>query len=351
MVRNRATHEEIKGDDWQLEMLCNIGAAELLMPIGSVRDLECEPVKIDGLVRLRQRLQVSTEALSLRAVRLTRDSCCLLSFSRRQMSQGSAYYLDYAVPSMNWRSAVPPRWSVSLTEVVGECTAIGWTAKGHLTAIPGLGTMPVECVGIPPYPGEVYPRVLTLLNTPQEAESSKPQLRRLLGDATKPRGKGKRIVAQIVNDKAHTWGAGFALAVRKKWPHVQEDFKSWATGDKSHLALGSTRVSAVDADVSVMSMVAQHGYGPSPRPRVRYGALMSCLDKLAELSVQIDASVHMPRIGCGEAGGDWHIVQELINESLCRRGVQVTVYELPDDDRNRSSAKRAQLSIFGDEVF
>lgn len=34
-VRNRVTHRDMKGDDWQLETLCNIGAAELLMPVGS----------------------------------------------------------------------------------------------------------------------------------------------------------------------------------------------------------------------------------------------------------------------------------------------------------------------------
>ena len=34
-VRNRVTHRDMKGDEWQLEMLCNIGAAEMLMPVGS----------------------------------------------------------------------------------------------------------------------------------------------------------------------------------------------------------------------------------------------------------------------------------------------------------------------------
>jgi hypothetical protein len=35
----------------------------------------------------------------------------------------------------------------------------------------------------------------------------------------------------------------------------------------------------------------------------------------------------MPRIGCGLAGGDWSRIEPLIEEQLCARGVQVTVYD------------------------
>ena len=37
-TRNRATHQEMKDDDWQLESLCNIAAAEILMPFGMLQD-------------------------------------------------------------------------------------------------------------------------------------------------------------------------------------------------------------------------------------------------------------------------------------------------------------------------
>jgi hypothetical protein len=350
MIRNRATHEDMRGDDWQLELLCNVGAAELLMPIGSFNDLDAGSVNIDALLRLRQKLQVSTEALMLRVMRLTRESCCLLSFSRRQPDRSTEYHLDYAVPSMNWHESVPSDWS-GPPEVVGECTAIGWTAKGHLQGLPGLGSVPVECVGIPPYPGEVYPRVLTLVASPNAGTSVKPQVRRLLGDATEPRGDGKRVIAQIVNDKAPTWGAGFALAVRKKWPHVQEDFRAWAGAGRSRLSLGNSHLSRVDGNVSVFSMVAQHGYGLSSKPRIRYSALVAGLEELANVSREMCASVHMPKIGCGEAGGEWRIIEELITESLSRQGLQTAVYELPEDrDRDRDRNKQRQLSIFGEDT-
>lgn len=39
------------------------------------------------------------------------------------------------------------------------------------------------------------------------------------------------------------------------------------------------------------------------------------------------ATVHMPRIGCGLAGGKWSRVQPLTEEGLPDRGVRVTVYD------------------------
>jgi len=37
------------------------------------------------------------------------------------------------------------------------------------------------------------------------------------------------------------------------------------------------------------------------------------------------ATVHMPRIGCGLAGGEWSKVEEIINEVMA--DVQVFVYD------------------------
>lgn len=49
--------------DWQLEMLCNVAAAELLMPAQSLDDLRLTSLDLRELMARRKRLQVSTEAL------------------------------------------------------------------------------------------------------------------------------------------------------------------------------------------------------------------------------------------------------------------------------------------------
>ncbi|GAA2522382.1 hypothetical protein GCM10010423_14150 [Streptomyces levis] len=37
--------------------------------------------------------------------------------------------------------------------------------------------------------------------------------------------------------------------------------------------------------------------------------------------------MHMPRIGCGLAGGRWARVEPLVEERLVRQGIPVTVYD------------------------
>ncbi len=76
-------------------------------------------------------------------------------------------------------------------------------------------------------------------------------------------------------------------------------------------------------------MICQHGYGPSPTPRLRYAALKSCLEQLAVFARGESATIHMPRIGAGFGGGSWALIQQLIDEILCGQGLTVTVYELP----------------------
>jgi len=75
-------------------------------------------------------------------------------------------------------------------------------------------------------------------------------------------------------------------------------------------------------------MVGQKGIKRgSSGPPIRYDAVAACLEKVAEKAIELGASVHMPRIGCGLAGGEWSKVEPIIKEHLCGRGVTVTVYD------------------------
>ena len=81
-VRHRLTKQDMTGEDWELEMLCNIGAAEMLMPIGSFPSLKDEELTIKNLLRLRKQFEVSIEALLLRVVKLTETPCFVFSASK-----------------------------------------------------------------------------------------------------------------------------------------------------------------------------------------------------------------------------------------------------------------------------
>jgi O-acetyl-ADP-ribose deacetylase (regulator of RNase III) len=154
----------------------------------------------------------------------------------------------------------------------------------------------------------------------------------LRGNALDPRGTGARIIAQIVNDKTPNWGAGFGRAVKNKYPSVQEDFRGWATENPDNLSLGKIQLSTVSDDLYVANMIAQHGYGESVKQRIRYAALRNCLVQLKEIAKSKAASIHMPRIGTGYAGGNWNYISELIDEILVRNRISVTIYTLPDSE-------------------
>ena len=319
-----------RGDAWQAELLCNVAAAEILMPIGTAVELEDESVDIHNLMRLRKKFDVSTEALFLRMARRTTEPCVMFAAARISSDNEQAKFrIDYTAPSRSWRINIPRSLQVSGSRALSECTAVGYTTKRFEKWASNLPEVGVECVGIPPYPGDRFPRVLGVLRRRHPAAPEGARVTFVYGDATEPRGPGRRVIAHIVNDKTPNWGAGFSKQVRTKWDFVQEDFRKWVELSRRNLRLGNAHITDVSSSLSILHMVAQRGYGPSIKPRIRYAALRQCLECLAELALNRNATVHMPRIGAGQAGGHWGIIQELIDDALILRGIQVTIYNLP----------------------
>jgi hypothetical protein len=137
------------------------------------------------------------------------------------------------------------------------------------------------------------------------------------------------MIVQAVNNKAITWGKDFPVAVRTRWPDAQKEFTQWVFANRPEFKLGSIHVAKLDESLELASLVAQHGYGPSLFPRIQYQALETCLSSVGARARETNASIHMPRIGAGEARGDWNIISELIDETLSRESIPVTVYDLP----------------------
>jgi Zn-dependent peptidase ImmA (M78 family) len=345
-VRHRLSKNQMAGQDWQLEMLCNIGAAELLMPLGSFPEIGEAEFSIDHLLRLRERFQVSTEAILLRYLKLSRIACAVFAASN-QTTGSDRLGIDYLRSAKNWDIALRNGFPLPSDSIVKECRAIGYTSVGDETWDKLVGAMHVESVAIPSYPGADNPRVVGLLTPAKACPSTHPTIRYLVGSATEPRGEGHKIIAHVVNDATPRWGGGFARGIANRWPAAQADFITWTHQAKSNLRLGQHRLFSIDDEVSVFHMVAQHGYGPSEKPRIRYRQLESCLHALSAFALQQSASVHMPRIACGQAGGNWPVVSEMINDILCRSAVDVTIYDLPSE-RTRWEQRTRDPSLFDD---
>ncbi len=152
----------------------------------------------------------------------------------------------------------------------------------------------------------------------------------LTGDATSPQGTGPRIIVHICNDIG-AWGRGFVLALSKKWPQPEQRYRAWAHGEESlPFELGQVQFVPVEYQVWVANVLGQHDIrrrgGVSP---VRYEAIRQGLQRVAERARRDKASVHMPRIGAGLAGGDWTTISQIIHDELVAQGITVTVYDLP----------------------
>jgi O-acetyl-ADP-ribose deacetylase (regulator of RNase III) len=146
----------------------------------------------------------------------------------------------------------------------------------------------------------------------------------VIGDATKPSGDGPKVIAHVVNDIG-AWGKGFVLALSRRWPRVEMAYRGWSR--ESSFKLGRVQFAAAEDGIEVANMVAQRGIGMRDGvPPIRYPALKKCLDEVFRHAKEIGASVHMPKIGCGLAGGKWNVVGPMIEEAAERYGVRAVVY-------------------------
>jgi O-acetyl-ADP-ribose deacetylase (regulator of RNase III) len=160
------------------------------------------------------------------------------------------------------------------------------------------------------------------------------------GDATRPPSGDSRMIIHICNDRGG-WGAGFVLALSRRWTDPEGQYRKWYR-DKTHplfgdFALGNVGWSLVEPGLWVANMIAQAGYGrlgdqqhktndEADAPPIRYDSLQTCLAKVSETAKSKGSSIHAPRIGTGLAGGSWAKIEPLIQETM--RDLPVFIYDL-----------------------
>lgn len=152
----------------------------------------------------------------------------------------------------------------------------------------------------------------------------------VVGDATRPAGDGPKIVVHVCNDEGK-WGAGFVLALSRRWSTPESEYRAWSRGERPSdgpFALGRVQFVEAEPGTWVANLVGQRGVGwKAGVPPVRYDAVRAGLAKVAEFAIGRSAAVHMPRIGCGLGGGRWDEVSRIIESEILARGVPVTVYD------------------------
>lgn len=147
------------------------------------------------------------------------------------------------------------------------------------------------------------------------------------GDATTPVAR-PAIIVHVCNDVG-AWGAGFVLAISRRWPEPERRYRDWSLGLETRaFALGEVQFVAVEPRLVVTNLIGQHGLRRRGAERpVRVDAIARGLCTVAREALDACASVHMPRIGCGLAGGTWPEIGPVVERELVARGVDVTVYD------------------------
>lgn len=173
------------------------------------------------------------------------------------------------------------------------------------------------------------------------------EIRYVTGDATRPDAPagahGPRIIVHVCNDVGG-WGKGFVVALSRRWKTAEQRYRWWSKGeraahageaDPARFALGEVQLVEVEdgpPPIVVANLIGQRGLSAAPdgTPPVRPDAIRTGLATVAAYAARFaGASVHMPRIGCGLAGGRWEEIGPIVQAELCDRGVPVTVYDLP----------------------
>lgn len=149
----------------------------------------------------------------------------------------------------------------------------------------------------------------------------------LKGDATKPVGTGNKIIVHICNDIGG-WGKGFVLAISNRWKAPEKSYREWYKSQDS-FELGEVQFVSVEDDLWIGNLIGQHKIKKDDNgsPPIRYDAIQQGLQKVAAKAKELNASLHMPRIGCGLAGGKWERIEPILKNTLIENDINVTVYD------------------------
>ena len=209
--------------------------------------------------------------------------------------------------------------------------------------------------------------------------------------------KANIIIVHVCNDIGR-WGKGFVMAVSRRWKAPEQAYREWysqsqqvnsTTLRKNHpptsssvsttknnskdntssitsgkFALGAVQHVQVEDNLWVANIIGQRGILSNNNhsnnnkkinkkiPPIRYDAIRRGLQNVAQRALALGATttVHMPRIGCGLAGGTWDDIEPLIVEELSELGIAVWVYdyvdvrEPPRSNANKDTALTVQSS-------
>ncbi len=342
-IRNRVPKKSPA--DWELEFLCDVAASEILLPYSVfASSVETCETSLTTMLDLAEQYKASLEAVFLRYAEVETRPCAILISTATDKSIGQLH-VDYAACSSAWAPLFTSGIAIPRTSSAYECTAPGWTSHKTTENWGAFGGQQFhsQSIGLSPLRKTGMPRVGTVLVPADEhSDVERNSIDYVLGDATQPRGRGPCIIAQVVNTVAGL-GTGFGKAMATAWPETARALREWKRDDAT-FRLGECQRLQIGEDTYAFQMLAQEGLAPRVGvATLRYTSLRRCLSALSEFAQELGATVHMPRIGAGQANGRWDIIEGMIREELIVRGISVTIYDLPGTRMARNTLTQPSL--------
>lgn len=165
---------------------------------------------------------------------------------------------------------------------------------------------------------------------------NKGALKAVKGDATSPQTSDEKEIVVIphVCNNAGKWGAGFVLALSKKWEEPERIYRSFIDKNKHYETLGRTCFAKINNKLAVANMIGQNGTVSADNPKpIKYHALSDAMYQVFEYVEMIKCQtsnpvvIHAPKFGSLRAGGNWDFILELIREIWLENGIDVVIYE------------------------
>ena len=204
------------GDEWQLEMLCNLAAAEFVMPLGSLPASDSFPA-IEQLVVDRRKFDVSAEAFLIRVVKTTAEPALMFAASPIEGTDGKpAYRVDYSVGSKSAPTVIPPAQQSRIPASSMPARRLAKRITRRRTGSRRLGCLSnvLESRG---FAGTIYPRVAGIVRF-RRRDAEQDTLNFVHGNVLSPAGNGAKVICQLVNDQARLWGGGVRVLLRRNFP-------------------------------------------------------------------------------------------------------------------------------------
>lgn len=157
------------------------------------------------------------------------------------------------------------------------------------------------------------------------------------GDAIKALKDGEiTCLAHGCNNKG-MMGAGIAKQIREQFPAAYQSYYKFIhdlledSRDNDECTYNSELLGLVDfyrdsLDRVIANCFTQDLYGNDKARYLNYEALHDCLEQLYLYCQEYKLILGMPKIGAGLAGGNWKIIECMINEVFY--DIEVKVYEL-----------------------